>query len=853
MADGTILINTKIDNRDLEKGLQESIEMLRSLEKEKQEIEKKRTPLVMQTDDLSKQLSKAREEIKKLKAEQLDVDRLLNTASGANLTTAQYQAAVGRRETIGADLAAKQRQLSSLKQEWDSVTSRLAEYDQELAQTNERLNAVSAAGGELARQLASIRVREGVREKAKALLETVKQLAVQAGNAAKSFLSLYFGGKQSGSPLLKSMKTMLLYSVGVEGLYSLFGKLRRAVADGMTSLAQFSDSVEGSLSEMRSALDQLKNSLAAAFAPILTVVEPILERFVDMVSSAAAAVARLTAMLTGQGSYIRAAKAQEKYAQSLAGTAAAAKEAQKQIMGFDEINKLGSQDTGGGGGSSGAFETVDIEPVTFDSWGQAFHAMLDSIVSSGIPKLKEAFSSFSAWLNGVTANLYEMFRFPGVAERITAVSTQLADAFNGLVMQINWETLGGSLGAGLDSALRFLVSFVWNFDWYALGTSIAEAFNSMIEELDWETVGLWFAAKFKIIVDSLAGLIQGMDMAQLAQAASTVITSFLDAMTETIAKTDWQAIGNQIGTFLANIDWAGIVSSITIGLTELLLGLGDFIWGSIEDYFGQFIQWAEDNGLHWVEGIVVGIIQGAVDLLAAVWELCGDVWETFCEYFGIHSPSTLMESGGSFLVAGLLNGISDSWGDLLGYLGGAMEDIESLCADTWEAVKQTAADIWQHGIVETIRNTVNEIISFINGLISGVVNGINTVAQVMNSMKFSVPEWVPGFGGASVGFDLPQITSFPQIPYLAQGAVIPPNREFLAVLGDQRHGTNIEAPADLIRQIVREEMQGRSGCEKNDELLQELIQVVMGIQVGDETIGRAAARYNRRASRAGGY
>ena len=46
------------------------------------------------------------------------------------------------------------------------------------------------------------------------------------------------------------------------------------------------------------------------------------------------------------------------------------------------------------------------------------------------------------------------------------------------------------------------------------------------------------------------------------------------------------------------------------------------------------------------------------------------------------------------------------------------------------------------------------------------------------------------------------------IPALARGAVLPPNREFLAVLGDQKHGRNLEAPEDLIRQIVREETQG---------------------------------------------
>ncbi|MEE1199465.1 MAG: hypothetical protein U0L09_02325, partial [Christensenellales bacterium] len=72
-------------------------------------------------------------------------------------------------------------------------------------------------------------------------------------------------------------------------------------------------------------------------------------------------------------------------------------------------------------------------------------------------------------------------------------------------------------------------------------------------------------------------------------------------------------------------------------------------------------------------------------------------------------------------------------------------------------------------------------------------------------------------------------------------------------LGDQRSGTNIEAPADLIRQIVREELAGGAGNDETAALLRELIQVVMGIQVGDEVIGKAAARYNRRVSRAGGY
>ena len=69
----------------------------------------------------------------------------------------------------------------------------------------------------------------------------------------------------------------------------------------------------------------------------------------------------------------------------------------------------------------------------------------------------------------------------------------------------------------------------------------------------------------------------------------------------------------------------------------------------------------------------------------------------------------------------------------------------------------------------------------------------------------------------------------PKIPYLAQGAVIPPNREFLAVLGDQKHGTNLEAPEALIRKIVREES-GGGGADRP---------IVFVLKIGKRTLGKA--------------
>ena len=85
---------------------------------------------------------------------------------------------------------------------------------------------------------------------------------------------------------------------------------------------------------------------------------------------------------------------------------------------------------------------------------------------------------------------------------------------------------------------------------------------------------------------------------------------------------------------------------------------------------------------------------------------------------------------------------------------------------------------------------------------------------------------------------MPDIANY-NIPALAQGAVIPPNREFLAVLGDQTSGTNIEAPEGLIRQLLQEELGDTA------TLLREILAAVKAghvIMVDGTVFGRTAIK-----------
>lgn len=115
-----------------------------------------------------------------------------------------------------------------------------------------------------------------------------------------------------------------------------------------------------------------------------------------------------------------------------------------------------------------------------------------------------------------------------------------------------------------------------------------------------------------------------------------------------------------------------------------------------------------------------------------------------------------------------------------------------------------------------IKNPINLIISGFNLLLMGLTAALNNVISSLNRLKITIPSWMKyvsgakDFAGKTFGFNIPTMAT-PKIPYLATGAVIPPNAPFMAVLGDQKKGTNIETPEKLLRQIIRDELGNKSG------------------------------------------
>lgn len=180
----------------------------------------------------------------------------------------------------------------------------------------------------------------------------------------------------------------------------------------------------------------------------------------------------------------------------------------------------------------------------------------------------------------------------------------------------------------------------------------------------------------------------------------------------------------------------------------------------------------------------------------AVIDSIRDAWNMFIEWLRGKNPelAAIFETYGK-LVSDLYNSVKQILGGIITFISGVFTgDWDK----AWEGVKQIFKGIW------------NGIVSILEGAVNLIIGGINWMIRQLNKIQIKAPDWL---GGGTIGFNIPAISTV-SIPRLAQGTVIPPNREFLAVLGDQKNGTNVEAPLETIKQAVAEVLsQNGSGEE----------------------------------------
>lgn len=561
--------------------------------------------------------------------------------------------------------------------------------------------------------------------------------------------------------------------------------------------------------------------------------------------------------------YGQAADNAGKLADSTEDVADATKDAAKAAKGYlsplDEINRYSTQDTssttsktpssgagssGSPGGLAGAVGNVDYGKMAEgetaldkisksaeklakllkklwkpfqDAWKKEGKNTINAanIALAGIAKLAKSVgkSLVEVWTNGTgTTMLTTMLKIAqNVLKTIGNIASGFADAWNK-------NNVGTQIIQNIADALVVVMQFVekiaedtatWaaNLDFYPLLESISNLTSAFAPIL--ESIGNVLEWIYKNIVLPMLKWVIEVGLPTVVNLVAKVATFLADH--QPIVEAFGAAL---IGAFAA-AKIAGLASSViksvsgiamaAKGLISLMTGTGG-IMGGIKAI-------ATAIGPGGVFVLAVGACIAIGVLLYKNWdkikEMAGKVWDwvsnktrRFVEDIGnkLRGLATKMTT----IWGSIKASAHQKWNAIWSTVSGFVERIKNAIVDKFTSAKNTVVGVF-NGMGDAIRSVLNNIISVVNGAISKVNGVVSAIESAFSFGPWKVPT---PFGSKTIGFraTFPRV---PTVPYLAKGAVIPPRSEFLAVLGDQKQGNNIETPEALLRKIVREETAGR--------------------------------------------
>lgn len=496
------------------------------------------------------------------------------------------------------------------------------------------------------------------------------------------------------------------------------------------------------------AIGQLKGALLTLVQPLLNVIIPAFTELVRILTNVVSAIANVVSMIFGTTTKKSAAAAKSMYeeANAIESVGSAAKSTVSSLASFDEINQL-STDKGGGGGAASALADR-LSPVFDQFTSDAYKAKIDEI---------------TAYLSGALLALGAILCFSG-ANIPLGIALMAAGAISLVsLIALNWNSMSDQLRAAITNVLLIL------------GTA-ALVIGAIL---------CFSGANIPLGIGLMA-----VGAAMIATAVAINWNAMYDKTKETL--TNMLVL---IGTFALAIGVALCFSGANIPL-----GIALIIIGAASLATAVALNWNEMNSN--VKQKLTDILLFAAKSLLAL----GIILAIFCPAawplaFG------LMIAGGASLVSAaalnwdaILSKIKEVWGDITSWWNSTVANKLSL--SHWKEVGKTIINGFLTGVKsawETVKSWVANAVSWFRG----------KFIEAQNSIAASNSSRGGGFGSTrSGGFRaaMPSINTA-AIP-LATGAVIPPNKEFLAVLGDQKSGTNIETPlatmVDAFKQAMAE-------------------------------------------------
>lgn len=554
-------------------------------------------------------------------------------------------------------------------------------------------------------------------------------------------------------------------------------------------------------SEATAATARLKGALMTLAQPIMSVVIPAFTALVNILTRIISAIAQFVSMLFGKtiNQSKNAAKNLNNQANALKNVGSAADDAAGSLAGFDEINTIATESKGGGGSAAIAQPDFSFDTSRTEA---DFEKLLAWIKLIGAALLAWKFSdNFSGGLK----------MFFGLLIAITGAIEMAKGVWDAWQNGVDWDNFlqilsgaamlvgglwiaFGKLGAGIGLIASGIALLVTGFhdameNGWNLQNTLMSIAGIMVAGIG---IGILTGSFIPVLIAGIASVLLALTIAtghgeELIQGVQDICKGFVDFV---------------VGVFTGDIEKAiGGVSKIFEGLNAIV---GAVISG-VRDTILSFLTWLDEKTGGQFHGIIETCKSYVTGFFESVISILGD----------------------------LVSAAKDIFIGLVEFIGGVLANDWDL---VWKGFQDIFKGVW-NGIITIAESAVNFVIKGINAIINGL----------QKFTAFKLPDWMGGY--SFNGINIPRIQTI-KIPRLASGAVIPPNREFMTVLGDQKSGNNIEAPEDLIRKIVREESGGMTV-----DLLQAILEAIQAgqvIKVNETVLGKTTARAINNLTRSSG-
>lgn len=727
-----------------------------------------------------------------------------------------------------ADIAEQAERVRALRAEYNAIERSVERINNAMGATDRKLDKAKTRAGELTEEI-TISQSAAVR---------LKEAAAEAGKRMERFSNRVKG-------LAKRVFVFSLITSALRAMKTWFGKVIKSNKEASAALAK------------------LKGALLTLIQPLVNVIIPAFVEFINVLTRIVNTVAALVSQMFGTTAEESAKAAEALYneAEALEGTGDAAKKAGKDLAGFDEINQIGNKDESETGKGTTAPDFTGaigegLSGVASLFTGMALVALGAVLTFTGANILTglAAMAAGAAMVygavtadTGLAASLTESgldvlmgkigLALLGIGAVLTftgvALGLGIALMVSGALMMatpiaLNWGVITTLIEEHVNEIMLFLagallvigaiIAFTGNLP-LGIGLMIAGIMVSVaVAALNWDVLGAELEEHINEIfgVVAAASLVLGaifaftgnlpLGIGLLALGAAGLVALVVineDAINE--------ALQGPIGVITALVSGALLVLGGILLFTgaNIPLGLGLLLAGVVGLAKVATVNWDS----------IVEALQGPIGLVSVLVGTALLVLGVILLFTGAGIPIGL----GLILagVVGLAAPVAANWDFLLEKIKGAWEAVKGFWNEHIAPV--FTAKWWGDLAKKAINGFLSILESGINEALSGAASLVNGIIGLINK--------IPGIDIAPVNW------GNVKLPRLATGAVIPPNREFLAVLGDQKSGTNIEAPLETIVQAFRQALAEQGGGSNGRPIYLMLDRRELGravVEVGDQ-------------------